>query len=191
MKTKLVLLTGATLLALAVVPVGIAAAQAGGPSGPGNAQQGARIYGLLKEIEGETLTLATPIGPVPLVTDANTRFRVSGVEAPGLDDLAAGDTIAASGWWEEEGNTFHAFGVARLEADRTLPLVGKLDAVSDDTLTVETERGLATVHLDGETAYRIPHVDAPGLSNLEEGMRVIVKGTLNSDGSLLAQEVAV
>ena len=191
MKTKLVLLTGATLLALAVVPVGIAAAQAGGPSGPGNGQQGAHIYGLLQEIEGETLTLATPIGPVSLVTDANTRFRVSGVETPGLDDLAAGDTIAANGWWEEEGNTFHAFGVARLEADRTLPLAGKLDAVSDDTLTIETERGTATVHLDGETVYRIPSAEAPDMDNLEEGARIIVQGTLNPDGSLLAQEVAV
>ena len=190
MKTKLVLLIGAMLLALAVVPVGIAAAQAGGPSGPGNGQQGARIYGLLNEIEGETLTLATPIGPVTLVTDANTRFRVSGVEAPSLDDLAAGDTIAASGWWEEEGNTFHAFGVARLEADRTFPLVGKLDAIGDDTLTIETERGIATVHLDGETVYRIPDVETPSLDDLEEGTRIIVQGTLNPDGSLLAQRVA-
>jgi len=191
-KTKLVLLIGATLLALAVAPVGVAAAQAGGPGGPGtNAQWPARVYGVIEEIEGETLTLATPIGPVTLVTDANTRFRIFDVEAPGLDDLATGDIIAANGWWEEERSTFHAFGVARLEADRVLPLAGKLDTVSDDTLTVETERGLATVRVDDETAYRIPDVDEPGLDDLEEGMRAIVKGTLNPDGRLLAQEVAV
>lgn len=191
MKTKLVLLIGAMLLALAAVPVGIAAAQAGGPAGPGNVQHPPRVYGVIKDVEGETLTLATPIGPVTLVTDANTRFRIPDVDNPGLDDLAAGDTVAASGWWEQEGNTFHAFGVARLESDRTLPLAGKLETIGQDTLTVETERGLATVRVDDETVYRIPDVEAPGLSNLEEGMRAIVKGTLDADGSLLAQEVTV
>ena len=193
MKTRFVLLAGVTLLAVTFGSVGIALAQAeDGPQVPAHSvREGARVYGLLESIGDEKLTLATPVGAVTLVTDANTRFRIPGVEEAGLDDLAAGDTLAASGWWEQEENTFHAFGVLRLESDHTLPLAGKLETIGDDTLTVETGRGVATVHVSDETEYRIQNVEQPGRDDLEEGMRVIVKGTLDAGGSLLAQTVAV
>jgi len=190
MRTKIVLLTGTMILALVAGPVGTTAAQSGGPGGPATpAQHGARVYGLIESVEGGTLTLATPIGSVALVTDANTRFRIPGVEGAGLDDLAIGDTVAANGWWEDEGSIFHAFGLARLKADRAFPLAGKVDSIGDDALTVETEHGPATVHVNDETVYRIPDVEEPDLDDLEEGMKVILKGTLNADGSLLAQMV--
>lgn len=191
MRTKLVLLAGAMILAVAVSPVGTAAAQAGGPDGPApRTQRTAAVYGLIENVEAGTLTLATPVGSVPLVTDANTRFRIPDVEGGSLDDLAIGDTVAASGWWEDEGNAFHAFGVARLKPDRTFPLAGKLDSAGDDTLTVETGHGLATVHVNDETTYHVPDVEEPGPDDLEAGIKLILKGTLNPDGSLLAQTVA-
>ncbi|MEA3338800.1 MAG: DUF5666 domain-containing protein [Chloroflexota bacterium] len=191
MRTKLVLLTGAMILALVVGPVGTVAAQSGGPGGPAtSARRGARVYGLIEDVDGGTLTLAAPIGSVALVTDANTRFRIPGVESAGLDDLAIGDAVAASGWWEDEGSTFHAFGLARLEADRVFPLAGEVDSIGDDALTIETEHGPATIHVNDETEYRIPGVEEPGLDDLDEGLKVILKGTLNADGSLLAQMVA-
>ncbi|RLC81692.1 MAG: hypothetical protein DRJ03_19880 [Chloroflexi bacterium] len=191
MRTKLVLLAGAMILTLVVGPVGTAAAQSDGPGGSAApARRGARVYGLIETIENGPLTLATPIGSVALVTDANTRFRIPDTEGGSLDDLAIGDTVAASGWWEEEGGTFHAFGVARLEPNRPFPLAGKLDSIGDDTLMVETEHGPATVHVDGETAYRVSDVEDPGLDDLVEGMKIVLKGTLNPDGSLLAQMIA-
>ncbi len=191
MRTKFVLLTGAMILALMVGTVGTAAAQADGPGGPATpAQRDARVYGLIEGVEGGTLTLAAPIGSVTLVTDANTRFRIPGVEVADLGDLAIGDTVAARGWWEDEGSVFHAFGLARLEAARAFPLAGRLDSAGDDVLMVETEHGTATVHVNGETTYRIPGAEEPDLDDLEEGTKVILKGTLNADGSLLAQMVA-
>ena len=192
MKTKLLLFTGTALLALVLGSVGIAAAQADGSHEPGTpAQRGGRVYGVVEAIAGETLTLVTPVGSVTLITDTNTRFRVSDVEEPSLDDLAVGDYLAAAGWWEREGSTFHAFGVARLETDRVFPLAGKLADIGDDTLTVETGHGLATVRVDGETVYRIPDIEEPNLDDLEAGMRIVARGTLDSDGGLLAQVVAV
>ncbi len=193
MKTRYVLLAGVILLALAFGAAGTASAQSGDrPQSPRHSvPDGARVYGLLESVDGETLTLATPVGAVTLVTDSNTRFRVPGAENAGLDDLSPGDALAASGWWEQEGSTFHAFGVLRLESDRALPLAGKLTGISGDTLTVETRRGSATVRVSGETRYRVPDVEQPGLADLEAGMRVTVKGTLAPDGSLLAQMVAV
>jgi hypothetical protein len=193
MSAKFLLLTGAMILSLVFGSVGATAALLEGPTVDveGPARQGALVYGLIEEIEGETLSLATPLGTVTLITDANTRFRIPDVEDPGLDDLAVGDTVGAAGWWENDSNTFHAFGVARLEPDRAFPLAGTLTDIGDDTLTVETRRGLATVHVDGETVYRIRDVEEPGLDDLKVGMRVIVKGTLNADGSLQGQVVAV
>jgi hypothetical protein len=147
------------------------------------------------EDQDRTLALATPIGPVILITDANTRFGIPDVERAGLDDLAVGDCMGAVGWWEE-GNTFHAFGVARLANDHLFPLAGKLVDVGDDVLTVETERGSATVRVDDETEVRIPNVpnvevEEPGLDDLNTGMRVAIRGTLNRDGSLLARVISV
>jgi len=78
-----------------------------------------------------------------------------------------------------------------METDRVLPLAGELTDISDDTLTVETGHGPATIGVDGETGYRIPNVQDPGLDDLEVGMRIVARGTLNSDGSLLAQVVTV
>ncbi len=198
MRTKFVLLTGATLLTLVFGSVGVAVAQADIlPSPPreggGGAltQRGARAYGVIEALEGQSLTLVTPVGSVTVITDANTRFRIPGVEEPGLDALAVGDYLGAGGWWERGGSTFHAFGVARVEADRVFPLAGGLAAVGDDTLTVETGHGLATVRVDSETAYRIVNVEKPGLDDLEVEMKIVARGTLNPDGSLLAQAVTV
>ena len=210
MSTKLVLLTGATLLTLVLGSVGEIGARADAPPRPGTfSQQGARIYGVIEAIEGQSLMLATPVGSVTIVTDVNSRFRIPDVEKPGLDDLTIGDYLGAVGWWEEEGadkkhpSTFHAFGVAWMETDRAFPLAGKLTDISAGALTVETGHGLATVRVDGETVYHIRGVDeaGPGDSSaepakvlevsLEVGMRVVARGTLNHDGSLLAQVVAV
>jgi len=203
MNAKLVLLTGATVLALLLGSAEIATVQADGPrigfipnlpwqeGRETPAQPGVRIYGVIEAIEGKSLALTTPVGPVTVITDANTRFRVSSVEEPGLDDLAAGDYIGAAGWWEKEESIFHAFGVAWVETDCTFPLAGKLADVSDTTLTVETGHGLATVRVNGETVYRIHGVEEPGLNDFEVGVKTIIRGTLNPDGSLLAQMVAV
>jgi hypothetical protein len=201
MSAKLLLLTGATILSLVFGAVGTAAALPEEPTAEaeGPARRGALVYGLIEEIEGETLSLATPLGTVALITDANTRFRIPDVEDPGLDDgstehaevLAVGDTVGAAGWWEEGSSVFHAFGVARLESDRAFPLPGTLADIGDDALTVETRYGSATVHVDGETVYHIRDVEEAGLDDLEVGMTVVVKGTLNPDGSLQAQVVAV
>ena len=92
------------------------------------------------------------MGPVVVVTDANTIFRTPDVEETSLDEgstelaaiLAIGDCVGAAGWWEEErgeGSVFHAFGIAWVEPDHVFPLAGKLTEVSDDTLTVDLSQG--------------------------------------------------
>jgi endonuclease YncB( thermonuclease family) len=197
-KTKLILLTGTALLTLVLGSVGIAAAQDNAPPpslGKGEerapARRGALVYGVIKVVEGDSLELATPVGPVTAITDANTRFRISEMENADLDDLSAGDYVGATGWWEEGGGIFHAFGVGWMETERVLPLPGRLSDISGDTLTIETQRGDATIRIDDDTVYRIRGVEKPNFDDLEAGMNIVVQGTLNPDGSLLARMVNV
>ncbi len=81
MNTKHVLLAGITIVALAFGSVGIAAAQADIPPSPPRegerrtpARRGARVYGVLEAIEGETLRLATAWSPSAWTTKPGTTF---------------------------------------------------------------------------------------------------------------------
>jgi endonuclease YncB( thermonuclease family) len=202
MNAKMILVAGATILSLALGSAGISAvlpdeAVAEEAVGPAEAADDAgipqrfraRAYGAIEAIEGRTLTVSTPVGPVDFVTDVNTLFFAD-KERVTLGDFAVGDTVGAVGWWEEGGGVFHAFAVAKLAEDRLFPIAGTLAEIDGDTLTIETKGGLlATVHVDDETKYRIRGVEEPGLDDLEVGMRVIARGTLNPDGSLQAQVV--
>lgn len=202
MSAKLILVTGATILSLALGSVGVAAvlpdeAVVEEVAGPGEAAAEveipnrfrARAYGAIEAIDSGTLTVATPAGPVDFVTDANTLFFAD-KERGALGDFAVGDVVGAVGWWEEGGQVFHAFAVSKLPTDRRLPVGGTLAEIDGDTLTIETRSGqLTTVHVDGETKYHIRGVEDPGLDDLEVGMRVIARGTLNPDGSLQAQVI--
>jgi hypothetical protein len=192
MSAKLLLLTGATILSLAVGSVTISAALPDSPLVEAGARerQGARVYGTIESIEETTLMLATPVGPVALITDVNTLFRIPDVADGSLADLAVGDVVGAIGWWEEGGGVFHAFAVARLADDRVFPLAGTLSGIGGDTLIVETGHGPATVRVNGETQYRIRGVEEPGPDDLEVGMRVVVRSILEPDGSLLAKSIA-
>lgn len=191
MSAKLALLTATTLASFVLGSVPAPAALPDRPTMEGAGRRGAAVYGLIDSIDGDTLVLATPIGAVTVLTDANTRFRIPDVEAPDINDLAVGDSVAAGGWWEQGSGTFRAFGVARLASDRTFPLSGELTDVNDRVLTVETPHGSATVRAGDDTVYRVRGVEDPGPDDLTAGMKVIVKGTLNTDGTLLAQVVAV
>jgi hypothetical protein len=201
MGAKLILIAGATILSLVLGSVGVAAVLPDAPAEkaaePGGAADGVRIperwraraYGVIEAIEGGTLTAATPIGSVAFLTDVNTLFFAD-KERVALADFAVGDVVGAVGWWEEGGGVFHAFAVARLAEDRLFPVAGTLTGIDGDTLTIETRGGLsATVRVDAETKYHIRGVEDPGLDDLELGIHLIARGTLNPDGSLQAQVV--
>jgi hypothetical protein len=208
MGTKRILLAGIILVTLTFSTAGVAAAQADGPRTGNLAPRGARLYGIVKDIADQSLTLATPVGSVTVLTDANTRLHIPDVEQPNLnaatielaETLAAGDALGAAGWWETGENTFHAFCLVQLKPDRVFPLAGKVSDIQDDALLVETDRGQATVYVEDKTAYHIHGVaeadwndDVPEepAEVLEVGMRIVARGALNPDGSLSARIITV
>jgi len=67
---------------------------------------------------------------------------------------------------------------------------GEVTAVGDDDLTLETPgRGALTVRITGQTRFRLPGTDDPGLDDIAEGDRIVVAGHRDRDGNLVAREV--
>ncbi|MEJ2210392.1 MAG: hypothetical protein P8129_15345, partial [Anaerolineae bacterium] len=64
------------------------------------AQRGLRGEVTAIDLEAGTLTVETARGPVTVVTADETRYRLPGVEDPGLDDVQVGDRIVAAGRFE-------------------------------------------------------------------------------------------
>jgi hypothetical protein len=176
------------VLSLVLGSVGAEVVPADEPPADGVAGCEARIYGVVTAVGEESLALATPLGAVTVVVDANTLFRAGGGGESSPDDLEAGDVVAAAGRWEEQ-DVFFARGVVVLARDRLFPVAGQLTEIGDGTLAIETEWGEATVRVDGDTVYRVRGVEDAGLDDLETGTKVAAKGTLNADGSLQAQVV--
>lgn len=62
------------------------------------------VRGRISAVEGDTITLSTRRGRVIVRTDEHTRFRLPGIEEPGIDDLEAGQMAGAAGRWNEDGS---------------------------------------------------------------------------------------
>jgi hypothetical protein len=155
-------------------------------------EQVARLVGQIAAIEGTTLVLETTGGQVDVLTDANTVFRIPGVENASLDDITFGDKTVAAGTWEGE-TTFHAVGVGVGGRREGQPggVRGRAITIGDNSLVVGTARGPVTVLVNGKTQFRVPGVDEPSLADVEEGAQVGARGAWNEDGSLQATGVAL
>lgn len=78
-----------------------------------------RFRGEVLAKNGATLTVATDRGNVDVLTDANTRYRVPGVETPTLDDVHVGDTVAVIAVSQGAGGGLLATGIGVLPPQGT------------------------------------------------------------------------
>ncbi len=151
------------------------------------------IRGVIADIEGNTIGLLTGQGEVRVETDRETTFRIPGVEEPGLDDLDARDLILVVGAWEVEGEDFTARAV------RLIPrwpshlrfLRGEVTGIEGRTIVLSALQGEVAVLTDGDTRFRIPGVEEPGLDDLRIGDKVGILVAGDEDGGLLAKVVLV
>jgi hypothetical protein len=151
------------------------------------------IRGVIEDIEGNTIGLLTGQGEVRVETDRETTFRIPGVEDPGLDDLEEKDLILVVGAWEVEGEDFTARAV------RLMPrwpshlrfLRGEVTGIDGRTIVLNALQGEMEVLTDGDTRFRIPGVEEPGLRDLRIGDRVGILVARDEDGGLLAKVVLV
>lgn len=78
-----------------------------------------RFRGEVLAKNGATLTVATDRGNVDVLTDANTRYRVPGVDNPTLDDVHVGDTVAVIAVSQGAGGGLLATGIGVLPPQDT------------------------------------------------------------------------
>jgi hypothetical protein len=152
----------------------------------------AQTGGQVVAIEGADITVNNREGETVVIrTDAETTFRIPGVEEAGIDDVQVDQIVIAAGVWNDDG-TFDAavVGVPR-EAERRGRLLGEVVSVEGDTLTVRNRDDAEfTLLTDEETTIHILGMEDPTLSDLNEGDPVAI-GVEMRDGTLYARTIGV
>jgi len=150
-------------------------------------------WGRLAAVEGETLVLTTGCdgeGERRVQTTGETTFCVPGVENASLVDLKVGQPILAPGHKDENGDFVARRVIVAPLRPRRAVARGEVTAVGDNDLTLETPgRGALTVRITGQTRFRLPGTDDPGLDDIAVGDRIVVAGHRDRDGNLVAREV--
>lgn len=148
------------------------------------------VIGQVADIQGATFLLNTRDGQVRVVTNAQTKFKIPGVEDPGLEDIEVGNLVAV--WGDEHGEgaiTANLVAVVRhRERDRGTAVRGTVAEIRDSSLVLENGDVILT---NEDTRYFIPGDPDPEFSDIKLGDRIGAAGMMQEDESLLAKAVAV
>ena len=126
---------------------------------------------------------------VGVVVKERTRFRIPGVENPGLDDLKIGDRLYARGLWNDDGE-LEARLVVRVPDGVEALLLGRVTGVDALSIEVQTRQGPEVVITDENTRFVVPGIDNPSLANIVVDDIIVAGGVREEDG-LHALVVAV
>lgn len=181
--TKLLLIGLCALLLAAVPAAALAQETADVPRWP-------VVRGRVEAILDSSFVLSTPQRQLTVTVDADTVYRVPGVEDAGLDDLQVGDAVLSLGRRDGEGG-FLARTVGVLPPMPFGTVKGQVTAVEGQMVTVTTAAGEKVLHTDEATRFRVPGVGEPTVANIEQGDRVFAIVEAQDDESLLAKMVAV
>lgn len=151
------------------------------------------VRGKVTRIDGPTLLVESPHGEQRIFTTDETRYRIPGVEDPGLDDIQLGELIVAAGDQKGQEGIFEAKLIAVVPHRlRELEQVrGRVAAIQDTTLTLDTDQGSITILSDEHTRYRIPGVEDPGLDDIQVGDFVLAVVQRDASGHFLAKGIGV
>jgi len=149
------------------------------------------LRGVITAIEGDTLGLATRGRQVRVVTTEDTIFRIPGVEDPGIDDLNVRDLILVVGRWDAEEQVFMARAVTLMPRwpSRLRFIRGEVTGIEGRTMALTALQAEVAVLTDGDTIFRIPGVEDPGVDDLRVGDKVGVLVARTEEGTLLAKVV--
>ena len=155
----------------------------------------ARLRGLGKvtAVGDDALTVETRRGEtIQVLVDGETVLRIRGVEDPTLDAIHVGDIVAGQVERQEDSTLLAKIIAVVPPKNEHIRGLGKVTAVGDDALTVETRRGeTIQVLVDGETVLRIRGVEDPTLEDIHIGDIVAGQAEKQGDGTLLAKIIAV
>jgi hypothetical protein len=151
------------------------------------------LRGVITAIEGDTIGLLTGRGDVRVLTSEETIFRIPGVEDPGIDDLEVRDRTLVVGTWDAAQELFTARAVTLIPRwpSHLRFLRGEVTGIEGRTIVLNALQGEVAVLTDGDTLFRIPGVEEPGLDDLRIGDKVGILVARGEDGGLLAKVVIV
>ncbi len=153
------------------------------------------LRGVITSIEHDAFNLATRARVVRVATTEDTIFRIPGVEDPALDDLRIRDLVLVLvvGTWNAENEVFRARAVSLIPRWPSFLrfLRGDVTGIEGRTIVLDSMQGEVAVLTDGDTVFRIPGVEAPGLDDLEIGDKVGVLVTRTEESALMAKVVIV
>jgi hypothetical protein len=143
------------------------------------------IRGTASSVTSSSFKVTTRDGSVWTVTvDGSTKFAF-GVGTGSLADVKDGTTVVVSGNTTGE-NALMALGV-RVAPDRA---VGTVTAKSADSITIKRRDGSSlTIHVSGDTTFRVTGNDNAKLSDVAVGMAIGATGRARADGSIDADKV--
>lgn len=147
-----------------------------------------KFHGQVVAIDGNAVTVNTLEGPMTVGTDANTRFKVPGLENPTLADVKVGDLVFVVAFGQEDGSILAKLIAVRPE----IRFRGNVMAKDGATLTITTDCGNVGVLTDENTRYRVPGVENPTLDDVHVGDHVaVIAMSQGVDGGLLAKGIGV
>jgi Domain of unknown function (DUF5666) len=157
-----------------------------GFGGPGFDRGGFGLGGItITAIDGSNLSLKTEDGWTRTIAVASDTAITRAGKTIAIGDLKVGDQIG----FRQDRATDGTFTIKAINV--ILPSVsGKVTKVDGSTITVERRDGTsATIHVDGDTTYRVAGDDTPTLADLKVDDVIIASGTQRSDESLDAEAV--
>ena len=140
--------------------------------------------GEVTAVTSDSITVTARGGTKTTITvDSGTKYFF-GKDAGTKADVTVGSRIAADG--TKSGDTFTA---ARIVIQPAIS-GGEVTAKTGTTITVKGLGGkAATIHVDGDTTYKVRGKDAATLADIAVGDYLIASGKARTDGSLDASQV--
>lgn len=154
--------------------------------GPGFGGGGFGFGGItITAIDGSNLSLKTEDGWTRTIAVTSDTAVTRAGKTIAIGDLKVDDQIGL----RQDRGTDGTFTIKAINV--ILPSVsGKVTKVDGSTITVERRDGTtATIHVNGDTTYRIAGDDSPALSDIKVDDVIIASGTQRSDESLDAVAV--
>jgi len=143
------------------------------------------IQGTASDLSASGFKVTTRDGSVWTVTvDGSTTYGY-GQGTGSLADVKAGEGVRVAGTITAD-NQMTATNV-RVAGDRA---VGRVTAKTADTITIQKRDGTSvTVHVDGDTTYRVAGVESADLGDVAVDMAIGASGRARADGSIDADAV--
>lgn len=149
----------------------------------------ARLMGQVSGVEEDSLSLEIRDGrQITLSVDAETSFHVPGVEDASLADVPVGERVSVE--VEAPGGAPRARTVV-VWLEEPARVGGTVIAVEGTTLKLATERGEVEGVTDATTLVRIRDVEAPSLTDIQPGDRILCAGSWEDETTFSALVVAV